>query len=315
MKHPTVNSFSAHYRRKYCRGVGKIPLHAGPACPNRRHGGCIYCRPGSFAPGYLDRNDPVSRQIARGKTHLLRDRFQLFFGYFQQETATSLAAGELLPMLIPVLADPDCVGIILSARPDCLEKPLLESLAELAARTGREFLLEIGLQSSHERSLRFLNRNHSVQDFIDAVRRVKNFPGLQTGGHLIMGIPGESVEDMRVTLRLAAALGIDALKLHHLQVIRGTPLHAMYRRGDIKVFTAREYLELLTLLLPEISRRVVIHRLWSHSHPGLLAAPRWNMLAGELRVRLDRMMEKRGIWQGKNHDALCKQSRSGTAGN
>lgn len=299
MENQPVNTFSRHYRGKYGQAVGKIPLDIGLVCPNREHGGCIYCRSGSFTPSYLDKNDPLAVQLALGKKYLLKDRFRLFFGYFQQETSTALPPAELLPMLAEVLADRDCVGVIISTRPDSLDQLLLEQMAELARSTGKEFLLEIGLQSFHERSLRLLNRNHSVQDFVAAVTRIKALPELLIGVHLILGIPGESEEDMRATLHAVCGLGVDGVKLHHLQVIRDTPLHAMHRRQEVPVFTAEGYLRLLTRLLPEIPRHVVMHRLWSASHPDLLIAPRWDLFAGNLSARLREMMEEQGMYQGK----------------
>jgi len=301
MSNPTINTFSRHYRAKYGQVVGKIPLDTGLVCPNRQLGGCIYCRAGSFTPSYLNKNDSIAVQLELGKKHLLRDRFKLFFGYFQQETTTALLAASLLPMLEDVLAEEDCIGIIISARPDCLEQLLLEKLADLARHSGKEFLLEIGLQSCHERSLQLLNRNHSVADFVDAVSRIKALEVLQIGVHLILGILGETEEDMRTSLRTVCDLGVDAIKLHHLQVIRDTPLHTMHCQQEIPVFSAQAYMELLTRLLPQISKHIVMHRLWSHSHPDLLVAPRWNLLAGDLSVQLQKMMEEQGVYQGKQY--------------
>lgn len=299
IKTPTVNTFSHHYRAKYGQAVGKIPLDSGLVCPNRANGGCIFCRAGSFTPSYLDKNDSISVQLALGKKFLLKDRFRLFFGYLQQETSTAMPAAGLLPMLEEVLADRDCVGVIVSTRPDHLDQSLLAKLAELARNTGKEFLLEIGLQTFHDRSLLLLNRNHSVKDFVDAATRLQATPGLRIGVHLILGIPGESEKDMRATLRAVCDLGVNAIKLHHLQVIRDTPLHAMHQQQEIPVFTANGYLQLLTRLLPEIPRHIVIHRLWSASHPDLLVAPRWNLVAGNLSARLSEMMEGQGLYQGK----------------
>lgn len=300
MKNNPVNTFSIHYRRKYGQPVGKIPLDLGVVCPNRENGGCIYCHPESFAPSYLDKNDSIAVQLEKGKKYLLKDRFKLFFGYFQQETSTAMPVAELIPFLTEVLADEDCVGVIISARPDNLDQHLLEELAELARRSGKEFLLEIGLQSIHEQSLQLLNRNHSIQDFIDAVNRLRAFPELQVGVHLILGIPGETEQDMLKSLRQVCDLGVDAVKLHHLQVIRETPLHALHREQEIPVFTADGYLELLARLLPEIPEHIVMHRLWSHSHPDLLAAPRWDLFAGNLSARLREMMAEQGVYQGKS---------------
>lgn len=295
-----IHTFSNHYRKKYGQPVGKIPLDMGLVCPNRKYGGCIYCRADSFTPSYLNRNDSIAEQLKKGKTHLLRDRFKLYFGYFQQETTTALPANKLVSILQGVLPDENCVGVILSTRPDSLDPILLEELAGLAQQTKKEFLLEIGLQSVHERSLKLLNRNHDVGVFVDAVNRIKAFKELQIGVHLIFGIPGESEKDMCTSLKEVCEIGIDAIKLHHLQVIRDTPLHTMHRQQKIFLFTADKYLELLTRLLPEIPKHIVIHRLWSHSHPDLLIAPRWNLFAGNLSARLQKMMKEKEVYQGKS---------------
>ncbi len=294
-----INTFSHHYRRKYGRVVGKIPLDTGISCPNRQLGGCTYCRADSFTPSYLNKNDSITVQLHQGKKHLLRDRFHLYFGYFQQETSTALPHDQLIPMLKGVLADQDCVGVIISTRPDCFDQVMLEQLAYLAQQTGKEFLLEIGLQSIHEKSLQLLNRNHSVADSINAVKRVKKINGLQVGVHLILGIPGESEEDMRTTLREVGNIGVHALKLHHLQIIRDTPLHAQHLEENIPVFTAEGYLELLIRLIPEIPKQIVIHRLWSASHPDILVAPRWDMFAGNLSALLQERMAEKNVCQGK----------------
>lgn len=296
--HP-INTFSLHYRNKYGESVGKIPLDSGLVCPNRKNGGCIYCRADSFTPSYLSKNDPIAVQLKLGKKHLLRNRFKLYFGYFQQETSTALPVDRLKPMLEEVLGDKDCVGVIISSRPDSLDETMLKKLAELAQHFEKEFLLEIGLQSIHEKSLQLLNRNHDVRDFANSVKRIKALQGLQVGVHLILGIPGESEEDMRKSLRMVCEMGVDAIKLHHLQIIRDTPLHTMHTQQQIPVFTVDAYLELLTRLVPQIPRHIVIHRLWSASHPDLLVAPRWDLFAGNLSVRLKEMMAEHGVHQGK----------------
>ena len=168
MSAPVIRTFSYHYREKYGHGVGKIPVDMGQPCPNRARGGCIFCRPASFTPSYLKNKDDLLRQVAAGKKHLLKGRFKKYFAYFQQETCTSLPVEQLVPAFRLLLTDVDCVGLILSTRPDCVKDQLIKSLAELISKTGKECLFELGLQSVHERSLKMLNRNHSFGDFQDA---------------------------------------------------------------------------------------------------------------------------------------------------
>jgi len=299
MNRPRIRTFSLHCRERFGQAVGKIPLDLGITCPNRSKGGCLYCCPASFTPFSLRATDPIDEQIRRGKQYLLRNRFTRYFGYFQQETATAMATARLLPILAQVLEDPDCLGLILSTRPDAIAADLPGALANLVDQTSKECLIELGLQSIHPASLRLLNRNHSYQDFLAAARRIQAVGNLQLGVHLILGIPGEAETDMLTTVQTVGNLGVQALKLHHLQVIRDTPLNTLYEQGSVAVFSRAEYLELLLRLLPHIPAKITLHRLWSTAHPNLLVAPRWQSLTGALSKELQRLMTERDIWQGQ----------------
>jgi hypothetical protein len=298
MTPPVIRTFSYHYREKYGHGVGKIPVDMGQTCPNRLYGGCIFCRPASFTPSYLQ-NTELLRQVTAGKKHLLKGRFKKYFAYFQQETCTSLPVEELLPMFRLLVADTDCVGLILSTRPDYIDEQLLIPLAELVHQTGKECLFELGLQTVHERSLEFLNRNHTFADFQDAVRLIQRQSCFELGAHLIFGIPGENEEDMLCSVKTVCDLGVNALKLHHLQVIRETPLEVLYKQGKATVFSLEAYLQLLLKILPIIPAEVTIHRLWATAHPDLLVAPQWNVLASALSEKLRQKMEDIGLSQGQ----------------
>jgi radical SAM protein (TIGR01212 family) len=294
-----IRTFSHDCRQRYGQTVGKIPLDLGHPCPNRALGGCIFCRPASFTPASLRTTDPLPEQIRRGKELLLKGRFRRYLGYFQQETCTALPTDRLLPHLAQVLADPDCLGLILSTRPDAIARDLPSELANLVHHSGKDCLIELGLQTRHQRSLQWLNRNHGFEHFLDAVDRLARYDTLQIGVHLILGIPGESETDMLDTLRSVCSLPIQALKLHHLQVIRKTPLQTLYQQGQVPVSTLDGYMELLLRLLPWIPESITLHRLWATSHPDLLVAPKWHMVTGELSKRLLQLMRKRDILQGQ----------------
>jgi len=295
---PLVRTFSYHCRKRYGKAVGKIPLDVGITCPNRQKGGCIYCRAASFTPRCLDGEKDIQGQLQLGKEQLLAGRFKTYFGYFQQETVTALPVQKLLPLFETVLQDSDCVGLIISTRPDYLSADFTGRLAQLIEQTNKECLIELGLQSIHSKSLQLLNRNHSLSDFVTAAAEVKKYRQLQLGAHLIFGIPGESRRDMLGTVEWVCELGVDAMKLHHLQVIAETPLHELYLRGEVKVFTLEEYLELLMQVLPMIPQHITLHRLWSTSHPSLLVAPKWHILTSDLSRQLLERMEKRSLFQG-----------------
>lgn len=301
---PTIRTFSIHYREKYGKPAGKIPLDLGIACPNRKNGGCIFCHPAGFRPNYLTPADSVGLQIEKGKQALLKNRFQYYFAYFQQECCTAAPAATLLGIIEGVLAHPDCLGVIISTRPDHIHEEFLTPLKELLGNSGKECLFELGLQSIHDRSLVLLNRNHSVNDFLRAHRLITSYPQFQIGAHLLFGIPGETTTDMLDSIRTVSGLGVQALKLHHLQVLRDTVLHEMYMRGEVKTFTEDEYMQFLLQALPVIPSGVVIHRLWASSHPGLLVSPKWNVLAAHLSRKLQEMMQERKLWQGSAADCM-----------
>jgi radical SAM protein (TIGR01212 family) len=297
--HPAlINTFSLHCRRKYGHVLGKVPLDVGVICPNRAQGGCIFCRPESFSPRFLHAEDDLGTQLRRGKENLAQLKFRWFFGYFQQESCTSLDAEKLISLIKIVLDDPDCCGIILSTRPDLVPQLLLKELAKLFASSSKECLVELGLQSIHQKSLTLLNRNHTYENFCDAVRRIQAVGTLEVGAHLILGIPGESETEMVESVRTICRLGVRALKIHHLQVVKDTVLEKMYLNGSVKLFSLEEYLSLLEKIIPYIPENVTIHRFWATCRKNLLIAPKWDILTGSLSVVLQQRLRQKGLYQG-----------------
>ena len=282
--------------------MGKIPVDMGIPCPNRKKGGCIFCSPPGFTPSYLKSSDSVLQQIKVGKTKMLKNRFVKYFAYFQQESCTVAPVDQLIAVMRLLLVDDDCVGLIISTRPDCIEVEFLDKLAYVIRQSGKECLFELGLQTVHEKSLKLLNRNHSFGDFLAAAKRILAVDCFQLGVHLIFGIPAETEKMMLHSLRMVCDMGVDALKIHHLQVIRNTPLHVLFKKGELALFTREAYTDFLLKAIPIIPRHVVIHRLWSTSHPDVLVAPKWNCLTGKLSADLVGRMVKKGMWQGQAFD-------------
>jgi len=296
-----LNLFSHHYKTKYGNPIGKIALSAGVECPNRQTGGCIFCSPASFTPFYLQEGDSVGAQLAKGKKYLHARKFRQYFGYFQQETTTAAPETQLIASCSLVLSDPDCIGLIISTRPDYIESSFLQALRDLISCSGeKEVIFELGLQTAHDKTLRFLNRNHTFKDFVCAAGKIKQFRGFGLGVHLILGLPGESDDDMRETVSLVSRSGLDAIKFHHLQVISGTRLHQMYANNPFKVYSAREYMEILADLISFVPQTVVLHRLWSSSDREILVAPDWGGFgAHQLNQLLLGLLEKGDRYQGK----------------
>jgi radical SAM protein (TIGR01212 family) len=296
---PFINTFSQYYKKKYGQQVGKIALDAGVVCPNRSRGGCIYCAPENFTPYYLEKGDTVAMQLQKGRTFLAHRGFKKYFAYFQQETTTALVASELLPQLAIPFSDPDCIGLIISTRPDYVQDELLTGLSGFRERYDREVLIEVGLQSARDVTLRFLNRNHTFADFEDVIGRLRSCQGIELGVHLILGLPGEGFPEMLATINAVRRLDIDYLKFHHLQVIRGTRLAEIFMAEPFTVYDQHRYLTLLAELLGHVPSRVVIHRLWSTADPRLLIAPQWGAPApARLHNDLLAIMKEKSLCQG-----------------
>lgn len=260
--------------------VQKIAVNAGFTCPNRDgskgRGGCSYCNNQSFNPGYCTPTECVGSQLEEGKAFFARKYPDMkYLAYFQAYTNThSSDIDRLMGLYEEALAVDDVVGLIIGTRPDCMPQELLDRLASLPAWV----MVEYGAESSHDRTLEFVNRCHTWADTADAVRRTHE-AGLTCGLHLIMGLPGEDEEMMLSTIDRVNGLPVDTVKIHQLQLIRGTRLARDVEEGlyDIPRFTAEEYAELCVKIIHRLRRDIAIERFVSQSPPELLIYPRWNL--------------------------------------
>lgn len=260
--------------------VQKIAVNAGFTCPNRDgskgRGGCSYCNNQSFNPGYCTPTESVGSQLEEGKAFFARKYPDMkYLAYFQAYTNThSSDIDRLMGLYEEALAVDDVVGLIIGTRPDCMPQELLDRLASLPAWV----MVEYGAESSHDRTLEFVNRCHTWADTADAVRRTHE-AGLACGLHLIMGLPGEDEKMMLSTIDRVNGLPVDTVKIHQLQLIRGTRLARDVEEGlyDIPRFTAEEYAELCVKIIHRLRRDIAIERFVSQSPPELLIYPRWNL--------------------------------------
>jgi radical SAM protein (TIGR01212 family) len=230
-----IHLFSRALKEKYSFPVRKIPLDAGFTCPNRDgtkgRGGCTYCENRSFAPNAIGGLKPLERQLADG-IQFYRERFgaERFIAYYQAYTNTYAPLSELRAKYEVALRFPEVVGISIGTRPDCLSAAVLDLVEELGAR--RDVMLEIGLESSHDRTLTALNRQHTYAEFESAVERAAG-RGFQIATHLIFGLPGETHQEMMTTSARVAVLPIDSVKIHHLYIARKTALEKAWERGEV----------------------------------------------------------------------------------
>ncbi|MBD5261083.1 MAG: TIGR01212 family radical SAM protein [Bacteroides sp.] len=262
--------------------VQKLSIDAGFTCPNRDgsigRGGCIYCNNASFTPGYCSPRDPVEVQIEKGKAFFRRKYPEMkYLAYFQSYTNTfGRSADALTDMYRKASESGDVVGVIIGTRPDCIPDDLLDGLAGLNRR--KPVIVEIGAETSSDETLRLINRNHTWAQVEDSVERLHS-KGIRVGLHLIAGLPGENGEDVIKTVRKACALPIDSIKMHQLQIVKGTPLLERWEKGEIEVepFTLEDYIELCVRIVKSVPRHICIERFLASSPPEMVAAPKWGL--------------------------------------
>ncbi len=262
--------------------VQKLSIDAGFTCPNRDgsigRGGCIYCNNASFTPGYCSPSDPVEVQIEKGKGFFRRKYPEMkYLAYFQSYTNTFGRSTEtLINMYKRASGIADVEGIIIGTRPDCLPNELLDELSKL--NKEKPVIVEIGAETSFDQTLRLINRNHTWEQVEDAVERL-NSRKIRTGLHLIAGLPGEDTKDILATIGKSCLLPIDSIKMHQLQIIKGTPLFYKWKSGEIDVvpFTLEDYLRLCVDIVKAVPRNICIERFLASSPSEMVVAPKWGL--------------------------------------
>ncbi|MBT1074797.1 TIGR01212 family radical SAM protein [Geobacter grbiciae] len=293
-------AFSDELRHIFGCRVQRISIDAGFTCPNRDGavgtGGCIFCGgkgSGSFG---IRPELSVARQLAHGKEFLAR-RYGAarFLAYFQAYSNTYAPVERLRSLYDEALSVPDVAGLIVGTRPDCLPPEVLDLLAGYARRTY--FWLELGLQSPLDRTLALINRGHDFAAFADAVARSREW-GIRVCAHVILGLPGESREEMLATAEILNGLGVEGVKLHQLHVMKGTALEEMYLRGEVRCLERDAYVDIVCDFLERLDPRIVIHRLVGDAPADHLVAPDWSLRKGEVLDAVDAELTRRGTRQG-----------------
>jgi radical SAM protein (TIGR01212 family) len=296
------HAFSRFLRQRFGTRVFRVTLDGGFTCPNVDGsvavGGCVFCDNRSFSPNRRLPRTPIAAQLARGVA-LLGQRYgaDRFLAYFQAATNTYAPVEKLRRLYDEGLAHPQIVGLAVGTRPDCVPDPVLDLLEGYARE--RYVCVELGLQSSHDRSLDWMNRGHHFDAFVDAVRRCRG-RGFDVCTHVILNLPGESRDDMLATADALAALPVQAVKVHNLHVVRNTPLERMYRDGTVTLFERDEYVGVVCDFLERLPAHLVIQRLSGDAPPDYLVAPRWCLDKPALLRAIHAELERRDSWQGKH---------------
>ncbi|NTW78668.1 MAG: TIGR01212 family radical SAM protein [Geobacteraceae bacterium] len=294
------NTFSDELKRIFSCKVQRISVDAGFSCPNRDGSldiaGCIFCGGHGSGSHGIRRDLDIAAQLEDGKEIMRRKyRASKFIAYFQAYSNTYAAVGRLRELFSEALAVHDVVGLIIATRPDCLPDDILDYLQELSRQTY--LWLELGMQSMHDRTLELINRRHDHSCSVDAIARAKSH-GLRVCAHIILGLPGETREEMLDMAGELTRLGVDGVKLHLLHVMKGTRLDEMYGRGEVQVMCRDEYAGLVCDFLERLDPRILIHRLTGDGGHDNLVAPLWSLKKFEILNLIDAEMGRRGTSQG-----------------
>lgn len=287
---PPYRDYAAYLAERFPgRKMQKITVNAGFSCPNRDgtigRGGCIYCNNASFSPSIASGAE-IESQLEKGKQFFAR-KYPLmrYLAYFQSYTNTHGSLEVITGLYNRALAVEGIEGLIIGTRPDCVDRPLLEALAKINRR--KPVIMEYGAESSHDITLALINRCHTWRQTVEAVKMTRD-AGLDVGLHFIMGLPGETREMMLQTVDRINILKPDTVKFHQLQIIRDTPLAAMWREKKIEVnpFSVDDYLDLCVEIAGRLSGDIAIERFTSSAPAGMLLAPAWGLKNHEFTDRL-----------------------------
>lgn len=291
-RYHTLNYF---FKTKFGQKVFKVPLNINSTCPNKINGGCIFCSNNS-ASNISDNRVDILTQFEKAK-NVLEKKWpnSLYIAYFQSGTNTYNNIEKIKKYIDTLLTIPKVVGISIATRPDCLNDEWLKYFYELNKKTF--LMIELGLQSSKEETLKFINRGHDVKCFTKAVKDLQKIK-IFTVAHIINGLPFEIKEDMINTVKYLNNLKIDAIKIHMLYISKNTKLADIYKKQNIKILKKEEYIDIVCSQLEYINEKVVIERLTGDPIEDELIEPKWLLKKFCVLNDIDKEMVKRNIYQG-----------------
>ncbi|HIZ86698.1 MAG TPA: TIGR01212 family radical SAM protein [Candidatus Coprenecus pullistercoris] len=300
------NSYIGYFRKTYGERLQKVVVDAGFTCPNRDglvgRGGCTYCDNAAFHPGYSTAGVPIHEQIDEGiKFHRVRYRkAEKFLAYFQPYSNTYAPLDRLRSVYEEALSHPLVAGIVIGTRPDCVDAEKLDYLASLAGQ-GHIVILEYGIESCYDRTLRRINRGHTLADAVRAVEMTAS-RGLTQGAHFIFGLPGESIDDMLGYASFINDLPLHSVKFHQLQIVRGTAMEREFaaRPEDFVTFSLDGYLDFMTDLIERLRPDLYIERFAGEVPPRFVNSTPWGLIRNTgLIGLLEQKLEERNTFQGR----------------
>jgi len=291
-RYHTLNYF---FKKKFGQKVFKVPLDINSICPNQASGGCIYCSNKSVA-SISDNSLDILEQFENGRK-IMEQKWpdSLYIPYFQSGTNTYNDKNLVKGYVDKLLMIPKVVGIDIATRPDCLSDEWLDYLEELNKKTF--LIVELGLQSSNDNTLRFINRGHNSKTFKDAVEKL-HARNIFVVAHIINGLPYETKEDMLNTINFVNDCKVDGIKIHMLYIAKNTPLASLYEKNKFHILTREEYIDIVCCQLRLLNEDVVVMRITGDPILNELVAPEWLIKKFMVLNGIDQEMVKRNIYQG-----------------
>ncbi|MFH0757075.1 MAG: TIGR01212 family radical SAM protein [Bacteroidota bacterium] len=299
-----INAYSDYFKRVFGARVQKISVDAGFTCPNRDGtcgtGGCTFCNNEAFSPSYNTPGKPIEEQVLRGmEFHRTRYRKAVsYLAYFQSYTNTYTELEILKTMYDQALAVPGIIGIVVGTRPDCVDEEKLDFFQELSKKCY--LVLEYGIESLLDRTLERVNRGHDVEKSAWAIRETA-LRGIRAGGHMIVGLPGETRKDFLDAAKILSEWPLNNIKFHQLQVIHGTAMAREYkeRPEDFVEFSMEEYLQLMVEIIERLNPGFVVERIAGEVTPGMGVREGWGIRYDSLLSIFEQLLEEKDTWQGK----------------
>ncbi len=298
------NDYSSYVRKHFGERVQKLSLHSGFTCPNRDGskgtGGCTYCNNNSFNPDYCIPDKSISQQLDEGVAFFSKRRgIKTYLAYFQSYTNTYAEADRVIRLYEEAINHPKVIGLVIGTRPDCISEEILTYLSGLSQ--SYYVSLELGVESTLNRTLIKVNRCHTYEETIGAFEMAKN-RGIHLGAHLILGLPGESRKELLNHAINISELPVETLKIHHLQILKHTRMASQWRQHpeNFNLFDLDSYLDLITDFIGYLRDDIIIERFINQAPSDLLLAPNWGGLKNfEIVSKIEQLLIQKDIWQGK----------------
>jgi radical SAM protein (TIGR01212 family) len=299
------NAYPQYFKQTFGQRVQKVSIDAGFSCPNRdgtvAYGGCTFCDNRSFNPSYCSPDKPVAQQINEGiEFHSKRYHNPgKYLAYFQAFTNTHAPLAQLKALYDEALATPGVIGLVIGTRPDCIDPEKLKYFRELAE--SHYVILEIGIESCYDATLKRINRGHNYQQAVDAIELTASY-GIKVGTHMILGLPGETDDMLLAEAEMLSKLPLDTIKFHQLQLIRGTAMVTDLERNpqDFRFYELDDYIDLIIQFIEHLNPNFVIERFFSEAPPADNLTPiQWNLRNDQMLNLLEKQLAERDTWQGR----------------